>query len=68
MQNEIFLNVQNKDKINNSLFDQNRVYAALGYRFSPKIDVGAGYMNQSTNGATNDVSNNIVQLALYTRL
>jgi uncharacterized protein DUF2490 len=68
MQNEIFLNVQNKDKINNNLFDQNRVYIAVGYRFSAKIDVDAGYMNQFVKGATNDVSNNIIQLALYTRL
>jgi hypothetical protein len=67
IQNEIFFNIQNKDKINNSFFDQNRVYGAIGYRFSPKVDLETGYMNQYTNGATTDVSNNIIQLALYTR-
>jgi len=67
VQNEIFLNVQNKDKINESLFDQNRAYLAIGYRFSPKIDIDAGYMNQFVKGATTDVSNNIIQMAVYTR-
>jgi hypothetical protein len=68
MQNEVFFNIQNKDKINNNFFDQNRVYMAIGYRFSKKVDVDAGYMNQFVKGATTDVSNNIVQLALYSRL
>jgi Protein of unknown function (DUF2490) len=67
VQNEIFFNVQNKDKTNNSFFDQNRAYAAIGYRFSPKVDLEAGYVNQYTDGAISDVSNNIIQLALYTR-
>ncbi len=68
LQNEIFLNIQNKDKLNNSVFDQNRAYGAIGYRFSPKVDLEAGYMNQYTTGATNDVSNNVIQLAVSKRL
>lgn len=67
LQEEVFLNVQNKDKINNSLFDQNRAYVAIGYRLSPKIDVDAGYMNQYIKGMTTNTSNNIIQLAVYTR-
>lgn len=67
LQNEIFLNIQNKDKLNNSLFDQNRVYGAIGYRFSSKFDLEAGYLNQYVNGATSDISNNVIQLAAYTR-
>ncbi|MGM9477729.1 DUF2490 domain-containing protein [Pedobacter sp. GSP4] len=67
LQNEIFLNLQNKSEINNSIFDQNRAYLALGYRFSRKIDVEAGYMNQAQRGAVNNTVNNIVQLAVYTR-
>jgi hypothetical protein len=67
LQNEVFLNVQNKDQVNGSVFDQNRAYGAVGYRFSPKVDVEVGYMNQSVNGRTSNTSNNIVQLALYTR-
>ncbi len=67
VQNEIFFNIQNKDKLNNSIFDQNRVYCAIGYRFSKKVDLEAGYMNQYINGATTNTSNNIFQMALYTR-
>jgi hypothetical protein len=67
LQNEIFLNIQNKEVTNNSVFDQNRAYGALGYRFSKKVDIETGYMNQYTNGLANDVSNNIIQLAIYTR-
>lgn len=67
LQNEIFLNIQNKDKLNNSVFDQNRAYGAIGYRFSSRFDVEAGYLNQYTNGATTDISNNVIQMAFYTR-
>ena len=67
LQNEIFLNLQNKKELNNSVFDQNRAYLALGYRFSKKMDIEAGYMNQTVKGLANNTINNIVQLALYTR-
>lgn len=67
VQNELFFNIQNKDELNNSLFDQNRAYGAVGYRFSNKFDIEAGYLNQYINGAANNVSNNVVQLALYSR-
>ena len=67
LQNEVFLNLQNKDKINNSVFDQNRLYLAAGYRFSKQFDLEAGYMNQATHGASNNTVNNIIQLAVYTR-
>lgn len=67
LQNEVFLNVQSKDELNGSIFDQNRAYVAAGYRFSKKMDVELGYMNQSLKGAARNTSNNIVQLAVYTR-
>lgn len=67
LQNEVFLNIQNKDKINNSVFDQNRLYLAAGYRFSKQFDLEAGYMNQATKGIANNTVNNIAQLAVYTR-
>jgi len=67
LQNEVFLNIQNKDKINNSIFDQNRLYLAAGYRFSKKFDVEAGYMNQAVKNTTNHTNNSIIQLAVYTR-
>ncbi|MCZ4242699.1 DUF2490 domain-containing protein [Pedobacter punctiformis] len=67
LQNEVFLNIQNKDQINNSFFDQNRLYLATGYRFSKKVDVEVGYLNQAAHGAQHNTINNVIQLALYTR-
>jgi hypothetical protein len=67
LQNEVFLNVQHKDLLNKSLFDQNRAYLAAGYRFSKKLDLELGYLNQATNGLNNYTINNIVQFAVYTR-
>ncbi len=67
LQNEVFLNVQNQELLNDSLFDQNRLYIAGGYRFSKRIDAEVGYLNQYINGAAKNTSNRIVQLALYTR-
>ncbi|RCH54982.1 DUF2490 domain-containing protein [Mucilaginibacter hurinus] len=68
LQNEVFVNIQNKDKVNDSFFDQNRAYIALGYRFSKKFDIEAGYMNQFSKTFGGNVTNNILQVALYTRL
>ena len=67
LQNELFFNIQNKDELNGSVFDQNRAYIAAGYRFSKKFDIEAGYLNQAINGKTNHTVNHVVQLALYTR-
>jgi len=67
IQNEIFLNIQHKDQLNGQLFDQNRAYAAAGYRFSKKLDIEAGYMNQSSKGINYNTANNIIQLAVYTK-
>ncbi|RZK83141.1 MAG: DUF2490 domain-containing protein [Pedobacter sp.] len=67
LQNEVFLNVQHKNELNGSIFDQNRAYGATGYRFNKKIDLEAGYMNQSVKGLGQNTSNHIIQLAFYTR-
>lgn len=67
VQNELFLNVQSKAELNGAVFDQNRAYAAAGYRVNKKMDMEIGYMNQSIKGAVSNTSNNIVQLAIYTR-
>ena len=67
LQNELFLNLQNKNELNNHVFDQNRAYIAVGYRLSPKIDIEAGYLNQAIKGASTNTINNVLQLALYTR-
>lgn len=67
LQNEIFLNIHHKNDLNGHVFDQNRAYAATGYRFSKHIDAEAGYMNQSVKGASANTSNHIIQVAVYTR-
>lgn len=67
VQNELFFNLQNKDKVNNAFFDQNRAYLALGYRLNKKFDLEAGYLNQYTNGLSRNIMNHIVQVAAYTR-
>ena len=67
VQNEVFLNIQNKDVVNNYFFDQNRAYLALGYRLQKKIDLEMGYMNQAVKGLSGHTNNNILQVALYTR-
>jgi hypothetical protein len=67
-QEELLFNVKNNDKVTNGkVFDQNRAYVALGWRFSPKFDLEAGYMNQYVLGKSLDVSNSIIQLAGYMR-
>lgn len=67
LQNEIFVNIQNKNKVNKHFFDQNRVYGAIGFRFSKKFDAEVGYLNQYSKQATTYTVNHVVQTAFYTR-
>lgn len=67
LQNELFFNIQNKGQLNGKLFDQNRAYAAAGYRFSKSFDIEAGYLNQFINGRSVNTTNHAIQLAFYTR-
>lgn len=67
LQNEVFLHLQNKEKLNNHFFDQNRAYVAAGYRFSQKLDLETGYLNQTTKGISSNTNNHVIQLAVYTR-
>lgn len=67
LQNEIFLNIANRDVVNGKTFDQNRLYGALGYRIN-KIDLEAGYLHQYTRPAIGSINNHVVQLAVYKRL
>lgn len=67
LQNEVFANVQNRDKVNGSVFDQNRAYVSLGYRLSKQMDVEAGYLNQFINQVEQNTMNHVLQVALYTR-
>ncbi|MFD0750412.1 DUF2490 domain-containing protein [Mucilaginibacter calamicampi] len=65
--NEIFVNVQNKEKVNNHFFDQNRAFIGIGHRFSKQVDVEAGYLNQYSQQAKAYTINNVMQVTLYTR-
>lgn len=69
LQDEVMLQFGDKSGVNGKSFDQNRFYVALGYRFSRKFDLEAGYMNQYVEGRGSAFANNhILQLAGYFRL
>jgi hypothetical protein len=68
LQNEVFINTGDKSAVNGRVFDQNRLYPAIGYRLKSKLDLEAGYMYQYIQGRAANVHNHIAQLALYKRL
>ena len=61
VQNEIFLHVQGKDKLNRSVFNQNRSYAGLGYRFGKKLELEVDYMFRYIIQKDVDARNNVLQ-------
>lgn len=65
LQNEVFLNIQNKEAVNGRFFDQNRLYGSLGYRFTKKVDVEAGYLFRYQIEEKKE-RNHILQLVLTT--
>lgn len=67
LQNEIFVNVQNQDKVNKHFLDQNRLFVGLGHRFNKMVDLEAGYLNQYSKQPTAYTINHIAQVTLYTR-
>ena len=67
IQDEIFINVQNINLVNGSMFDQNRAYIAVGQRFGSKLDAEIGYINLFQKRSSTDLRNNVIQLAFYTR-
>lgn len=58
--NEIFLNV-GKQVASTNLFDQNRLFVGLGYRFGHDIRVEAGYLSQTVFRFNNALKNNVDQ-------
>lgn len=66
LQNEAMVNLSHRDRLNGQLFDQNRAYVALGWRYSPDTDIEIGYLNQWINGRDRDTVNHVLQVALYT--
>ncbi len=67
LQNEIFVNVQNKDKVNKHFFDQNRAFVGIGHRFSKMVDLEAGYLNVYIKQPASYTINHVAQVTLYTR-
>ncbi|CAM3685130.1 DUF2490 domain-containing protein [Mucilaginibacter galii] len=67
IQNELFLNVQHKDRVNHSLFDQNRSFVSLGYRWSKKIDTELGYMYWFQKELDGGFRRNILQVMITTK-
>lgn len=69
VQNEVFLNFGDKSAVNGQTFDQNRAYVAVGYRFSARFDLEAGYLNQYIDQRNDNFSNvHVAQIAGYLRL
>jgi hypothetical protein len=66
VQNEIFIHIQGKDKLNHSVFNQNRSYAGLGYRFSKKLELEVDYMFRYIIQKDVDGRNNVLQLFVKT--
>lgn len=66
IQNEIFLNVQHKDRVNNSLFDQNRSFVSFGYRWSKAIDTEFGYMYWYQKKMEGSTKTNVWQVMVTT--
>ncbi|RYD75346.1 MAG: DUF2490 domain-containing protein [Sphingobacteriales bacterium] len=67
IQNEIFMNVQHKEKVNNNIFDQNRVSSGLGFRFSKNLDVDFSYMFWYQKEMERSSKTNVFQLMLSTK-
>jgi hypothetical protein len=66
LQSEVMFNVQNKEKINNSFFDQHRPLVALGYRFNKHIDTEVGYLRMQQRKLSGDVERDLVQFRILT--
>jgi hypothetical protein len=66
IQNELFLNVQHKQRVNGSFFDQNRSYISMGYRWSKHIDTELGYMYWFQTESDAQYRRNIIQLMITT--
>ena len=68
LQDELFVNVQHKENVNNSFFDQNRSFISVGYRWSRKIDAEIGYMGWLQREFEGDSFTNVVRLMITTSL
>ncbi len=60
--NELFVNFNDTDWGARSGFDQNRLFLGMGYSFSPKFRMEAGYLNQYIDTASVDRRNNVLAI------
>jgi hypothetical protein len=68
VQNEVFLNVTHRQNVNNSFFDQNRLYGSIGYRWSKKLDTELGYYWWRQSEMDGYTSSNVYQVMFTTEL
>lgn len=61
---EYFLNVNNTDWGVVRGFDQNRIFAGVGYKFSEHTNVEFGYLNQYVNKRPIDLENHVLSFTL----
>lgn len=66
LQNEIFVNMQHKERGSNSFLDQNRSYISFGSRLSKKIDTELGYQYVYSKDLYENLRNNVLQLTIST--
>lgn len=66
LQNEFFMNLQKKENVNGNFFDQNRLFASLGYRWNKKIDTEFGYMYWRQKEKLDIVKRNTWQIMVTT--
>ena len=67
LQNEVFLNVTGKSKLNGYIYDQNRLYIAGGYRINRRLDLELGYMRRHLRLRSTNSHQHIWQLVTYLR-
>jgi len=68
LQSEWMGHLAGKKELNGRTFDQLRAYAGIGWRFSRKADIEAGYQLQYLNGRAVDTRNHIILVSAITRL
>jgi hypothetical protein len=68
VQNEVFMNILHKERVNNHFLSQNRAYIGLGYRWSKKIDTEIGYYNWRQKDKAGATVSNVLQLMFTTTL
>ena len=68
LQEELLLNLNNKEQLNNHFFDQNRAFIGLGHQFNSNISLEGGYQNIYTLNINNHIDKHILQFSLFTKL